>query len=77
MEVKVIGGTPQLIYKIPLKDIPGEGLIGVEIPQILDRIIIGPTEHPIVARQAFVKLLERSGVAEASQKVFVSEIPLR
>ncbi len=76
-EVKVIGGTPQPIYKIPLKDIPDEGLIGMEIPQILDRIIIGPTEHPIVASQAFVQILERSGVVDASQKVFVSDIPLR
>ena len=76
-EVKVIGGTPQPIYKIPLKDIPDEGLIGVEIPQILNRIIIGPTEHPIVAKHAFVEILERSGVVDASQKVFVSDIPLR
>ena len=75
--VKVIGGTPQPVYKIPLVDIPGEGLIDVEVPKILNRIIIGPTEHPIVSRDAFVEVLERSGVENPDEKVFVSDIPLR
>jgi hypothetical protein len=76
-EIQVIGGTPQPIYKIPLKNISDEGLVGVEIPELLDRIIIGPTEYPSAMREAFTQLLMDAGVKEAGCKVFVSDIPVR
>ena len=44
-DVKIINGVPQIIYKIPLFNALEEGLDGIEIPQILDRIIIGPSEY--------------------------------
>ena len=56
-EIKVINGTPQPIYKIPLKDIPQEGLTGVEIPALLDRIIIGPTQYSLAMWKAFITSL--------------------
>jgi hypothetical protein len=73
----VIGGIPQPIYKIPLKDIPEEGFVGAEIPALIERIIIGPTQFPLVTYEAFVELLSKAGVAEAQKKVFISDIPLR
>jgi hypothetical protein len=76
-DVKVIKGIPQPIYKVPLQDIPDEGLTGIEIPFLLDRIIIGPSEYPLVMHEAFCDLLLDAGVKEPQEKVFISYIPLR
>jgi hypothetical protein len=76
-DVKVIDGTPQPIFKIPLKNVPEVGLTGVTLPELLERIIIGPTQNTQVIRDAFVELLTQSGVPDAGKKVFLSEIPLR
>jgi hypothetical protein len=68
---------PRVIFKIPLKNVAEEGFVGVEVREILDRIIIGPTEHPIAARQAFVELLSDAGVPNPAEKVWLSDMPLR
>ena len=67
MEIRSISGVPQLIYKIPLRNIPG----------LFNRLIIGPTQYPGALRDAFVELLTKAGVEKAAEKVFVSHIPLR
>ncbi|MBL8537603.1 MAG: DUF2971 domain-containing protein [Hyphomonadaceae bacterium] len=77
MDVQIVGGSPQTIYKIPLKNAPEEGLIGIEAHEIVDRLIIGPTEYATATRDAFVHLLEKAGVENAPHKVVVSDIPLR
>ena len=80
-DVQVIKGTPQPIYKIPLKNIPKkdgqDGLVGVEIPELIERIIIGPTQYPREMGEAFVDLLKEAGMADADKKVLASSIPLR
>ncbi len=76
-DIQVIQGAPQPIYKIPLKDIPEEGLNGIEIPALLDRIIIGPSKYPLAIWEAFRDLLAERGVENPHTKVFVSDIPLR
>jgi hypothetical protein len=76
-EVQVIDGTPQTIFKIPLKNFPEEGLRGAEPAELLDRLIIGPTLHPTATRDALVDVLEAVGVPDAPAKVVVSDIPLR
>ena len=76
-ELQVINGVPQTIYKIPLKDIPAIGLTGMEIPSLIHRVIIGPTQHPIAVRKAFVTALLNAEVADAEKRVWVSQIPLR
>jgi len=74
---EVIGGVPQPVYKIPLRNFPDEGLEGVEVPELLDRIIIGPTEYPWAVYQAFKQVLTAAGVPDAGKKIIVSDIPLR
>lgn len=74
---ETIGGVPQTIYKIPLKDIPEQGLAGIEIPSILERVIIGPTDYPLVVYRAFVDALAGAGVSNPGEKVVASRIPLR
>ena len=76
-DIEVIRGTPQPVYKIPLKNIPEEGLVGIEIPEILDRIIIGPTEYPAAIQDAFETLLADAGVEDPKSRVCVSGLPLR
>jgi hypothetical protein len=76
-ELKVIRGIPQPVFKIPLRNVPEEGLVGIELPEFIERIIIGPTQYPNVMHQAFVTMLADAGVDDAAQKVWISDIPLR
>ena len=76
-QVAVIDHVPQEIWALPLRHDPDNGLHHADVPSLLDRIIIGPTPYPYVSARAFVEILERAGVDEASRKVVVSDIPLR
>jgi hypothetical protein len=75
--VQVVRGIPQPIYKLPLKDLPDEGLSGIEIPALIDRIIIGPVDSPFMIFEAFCDLLRDAGVPEPEKKIVISNIPLR
>lgn len=80
-KVEMVGGVPQFVYKIPLKNIADEDggvdFEGAEIPHLLDRVIIGPSEDGAIVREAVIDLLLNTGVTDAEKKVFVSGIPLR
>jgi hypothetical protein len=76
-EVKSIRGSPQLIYKIPLKDVPEEGLIGAALPTLVRRVISGPAYDAPAIREAFISLLRDKGVDDVATKVICSTIPLR
>jgi Protein of unknown function (DUF2971) len=76
-DVQTISGTPQPIFKLPLKNVPEEGFYGAEIPELVDRIIIGPTHFPYAIKEAIVSRLKLLGVTDAEKKVIVSDIPLR
>lgn len=75
--VETIRGVPQIIQKIPLQDVPEEGLEGISVPDLVERVIIGPTDFPWEIREAVIEMLTASGVADAAKKVIVSDIPLR
>lgn len=75
--VETIRGVPQVVQKIPLVDAPEEGLVGITIPDLVDRVIIGPTNFPEEMREAFIVLMTAKGIADADQKVIISDIPLR
>jgi hypothetical protein len=70
-------GIPQEVFKIPLKNVPDEGLTGVELPELIHRVIIGPTNFPLTIRDTLAKVLSEKGVKDALNKVFISDIPLR
>jgi hypothetical protein len=65
------------VYKIPLRNVPEEGFVGAEIPELIDRIIIGPTQFPYAIADAFHQVLEQVGVKGAGNRIIVSDIPLR
>ena len=78
-KIECINGLPQMIYPLSLQANPkhGNGLKGIDLRSILNRIIIGPTPYPKVMLDTFVGLLDSIGVVDAPNKVIVSDIPLR
>lgn len=76
-DTEILGGVPQLIYKVPLQNVPSAGITGISIPDLLERIIIGPTQYPGPIYAALVEELTKVGVADAGNKVTYSWIPLR
>lgn len=75
--IRSVRGAPQTIYRIPLESVPEEGLHGLDIPDLLDRIIVGPTEHGYAIAEAFARKLTELGVENAWERVHLSHIPLR
>jgi hypothetical protein len=75
-DVEIIRGTPQVVQKLILKDLPEKGLLGVDISKLLDHIIIGPCDFPDVVYQAVFKTLQDIGI-DPKGKIKVSNIPLR
>jgi hypothetical protein len=74
--VRAVRGLPQIVYRLPLRTFEGTSF-STAVPDIVDRIIIGPTEYPLALRAAFVELLNDAGLPDAAARVFVSDIPLR
>jgi hypothetical protein len=74
--IETIRGVPQPVYKIPLRNIPAR-LDGIEIPQLVERVIIGPTQYPTAVFEAIVAKLEQAGIVDAGKRVVISGIPLR
>lgn len=75
--VETIGGVPQIVYKVPLRNAPEAEINGISLPELLDRIIIGPTQYPGPIYASLVEELTGAGVPNAATKVFYSGVPLR
>ena len=75
--VESVRGLPQIGQKIPLINNVGLGLHGAHPDNLLKHLIIGPTDFPLVLKEAFVALLEDADVKDAQERVSVSFIPLR
>jgi hypothetical protein len=72
--VATISGTPQKIHKIPLQNVPDQGLTEWKF-EIIDRIIIGLSiSHTIYT--AFHHLLKEAKVEHPEDMLVISEIPL-
>jgi hypothetical protein len=75
--IEVVAGVPQRICKILLRSDAEVGLTGLNPNELIDRIIIGPTQYPFAMLDAFVSGLTDVGVADAAKRVVVSQIPVR
>jgi hypothetical protein len=71
------GGVPQRIFKIPLENVLEEGLFGIQVNELIDRVIIGPTNFPFEIKEALGIALETKGVDQPLGMIWISEIPLR
>jgi Protein of unknown function (DUF2971) len=76
-ETVTIGSVPQVIYKLPLENHPADGLAGITLPELLDRVIIGPTQYPGPVYTSLAKELSDAGVTDVVAKIGFSGIPLR
>jgi hypothetical protein len=74
---EMIGGIPQIIYKMPLEDNPDKDVVGAGIPSLIERIIIGPSVYPVPMHMAFTDALAKAGIPNAATKVVASNIPIR
>lgn len=72
-----LNGMPQPVQKIPLSEKLQTDGDEFSVNEILDRIIIGPTQYAIPIYQALVEELEKLNVENAKGKVIFSDIPYR
>lgn len=75
--IETVNGVPQNIYSIPLEENPTKKVVGISIPQLVERVILGPSEYSLPLREAFKVALEEAGVEDAESRVVVSGIPIR
>lgn len=76
-DIFTFDGVPQRIFKIPLKNVADEGLYDIEVPELIDRIIIGPTEFAVEIKEALSIILQRKSVDQPLGMIWISDIPLR
>jgi hypothetical protein len=74
---EVVGGVPQVVYKVPLDGSVSNQIADLDFTQIFDHLIIGPTSYPWPIYGAFVDELTKAGVANSAERVRISEIPIR
>ena len=74
---QTVGGIPQIVYEIPLKEDPANDVVGTGIPALVERIIVGPSMYPLPMWMAFVDALKKAGVPDPDKRVFLSNIPIR
>jgi hypothetical protein len=74
---EIIGGVPQIIYKLPLDKSVSDTIADLDIAHIFDRLIVGPSPYAWAMYQAFVAALTNAGVSDAGGKVVISGIPIR
>ncbi|MBO4221921.1 DUF2971 domain-containing protein [Bradyrhizobium neotropicale] len=75
--IETVGGVPQRIFKIPLQNDAEARLTGLDPNELLDRIIIGPTQYPFAMYEAFATALTEVGVVDAAKRIVISQIPVR
>lgn len=72
-----VRSVPQIVYKITLKNDPSQNIDAIEIANIMDSIIIGPTQYPLSIAGAINHELLGIGVQNSQSFIKFSGIPLR
>ncbi len=75
--IESVNGIPQSICRIPLRDVPEEGLYGLTPADLVERVIIGPTKFPAGIYDALTVILTEVGIQNPAEKIVVSDLPLR
>lgn len=75
--VEVIGGVPQHLMKLHLKDNADKQITGVAPKTLLNRIIIGPCDYPIQVRAAIGEAMTKAEIDRPLDIMWMSLIPLR
>jgi len=75
--VEIIGGVPQSVFKLPLKQNEEPESAIMALPRLIDKVIVGPSSFPGPVAAAFISALKEIGIEDAENRVVVSDIPLR
>lgn len=76
-KIEVVGGVPQQVLKVKLVDRPEKGWVGFSIKDMIDRILIGPSDHAVVIHRALYEALREIGIENPEGKIVRTNIPLR
>lgn len=76
-KILTIRGVPQRVYSIPFKNHPEEGFEGATIPELVEKILIGPSIDAFAIGHAMASELTRFGVEHAGERITFTHIPLR
>lgn len=76
-EIEVVRGVPQKVAKIDLVDDPQAGLVGLELPKLVNRVIIGPCAYPEITAMALGDAMTEAGIAALPGRIAIADIPLR
>jgi hypothetical protein len=78
-EVVTYNGSPELVYQMPLQSFEDEGLKNISIPELVERVIIGPMnpDRAANARRALLEVMTDVKIPDPENKLFVSTLPLR
>jgi Protein of unknown function (DUF2971) len=75
--IEVVNGVPQTVYKVPIDASVSQALADIDISNIVERLIVGPSAYPWVMYSAFSRALADAGVPNADARVWTSGIPIR
>jgi hypothetical protein len=75
--VETVRGVPQVVHKVHMQNKPEMNITGIEIDEVLDRLIIGPTQFSLSIYDAVMEELKAAGVSAPQSRIVVSGIPLR
>lgn len=75
--IEIVHGMPQHVMKLHLKDDAEKDITGVAPATLLNRVIIGPCDNPVQIRASIGEAMQRAGIENPLQKMWMSLIPLR
>lgn len=75
-KIEDINGVPRLVKKLKFSDIQFLNKT-FNMNDLINRIIIGPSDNAELLKEIFIKALNENGVLEADKKVICSNIPVR
>lgn len=76
-DVVCLSGVPQIIYKFPFDASVATETADIDLVNIFDRLIMGPSQYTWVMYEAFKKILEQAGVNDVGSRIITSGIPIR
>ena len=77
LDIEIVRGIPQPLVRLRLFDDDDAGVTGVAPKTLLNRVIIGPCEHPLQVRAAMFSAMTQAEVENIDDKLWMSLIPLR
>lgn len=76
-EVRCVGSISQVVQVLHIGEAATDGISELSPDELIDRILIGPTEYAHVLYRSMVEILKKLGVQNAHERVHITDIPLR